>query len=224
MGKSKVRSTTPRRGKRWVAWLSGLSLFLTGLLALNFFPASAPSTRPWVTAADSVSIALLPHALHAGVLLPAKAAGWSWCDSLGMDSTLHYVEIGWGEEDYYTLARPGLGVVLQAAFVPTGSVLHVAGFYEGDALVQQGKAASLVLSTQDYLALCHALSASFEGWPQPHIAKPKGWYGRQSIFFTGNEHYHALHTCNPWLARKLHAAGIQTPWLPVLPQGLPLAK
>ena len=39
-----------------------------------------------------------------------------------------YLEVGWGDRDYYQTPDPGLGLALKAAFWSSGSVLHVLGF------------------------------------------------------------------------------------------------
>lgn len=39
-----------------------------------------------------------------------------------------FLMVGWGDNKYYPADRAGVGLFLRAAFLPTGSVIHVTGF------------------------------------------------------------------------------------------------
>lgn len=50
--------------------------------------------------------------------------GWH----VGLVGAYRYLEVGWGDGDYYRAARGSVGLALKAAFRSESTVLHVAAF------------------------------------------------------------------------------------------------
>jgi uncharacterized protein (TIGR02117 family) len=112
-----------------------------------------------------------------------------------------YLEIGWGDRDYFPATQESVGLALRAAFWSRGSVLHVVGF-KGTVTdyVTDGEIIEIILSREAFLNLSAFVSASFSradpsvpGSSQPGLVATGRFYpaiGRFSI----------LRTCNTWIA------------------------
>jgi uncharacterized protein (TIGR02117 family) len=120
-----------------------------------------------------------------------------------------YLEIGWGDRDYFPATQESVGLALRAAFWSRGSVLHVVGF-KGTVTdyVTDGEIIEIILSREAFLNLSAFVSASFSradpsvpGSSQPGLVATGRFYpaiGRFSI----------LRTCNTWIAQSLKSAGL----------------
>ncbi|WP_456381075.1 DUF2459 domain-containing protein, partial [Thiolapillus sp.] len=74
------------------------------------------------------TIYLVSHGWHAGIVVwrsDIPDAAWP---ILADFPDARYLEVGWGDEDFYKTPDPHLGLILKAALLPTASVLHVVGF------------------------------------------------------------------------------------------------
>lgn len=160
------------------------------------------------------SIYLVNHGWHAGIVLhqaniPSRV-------SLGQNerSRLKYVEIGWGEINFYQNPEPTLSSILNAALVPTASVLHVVEFntpvnryFPSAEIVQLKLSAAAITRLTESIASDFAVDKTGN-----YIALGDGLYGN-STFYRSRRDYHLFNNCNHWVARMLKNAGL--PFEPV---------
>ena len=127
---------------------------------------------------------------------------------------MHFVELGWGDEGFYRAKKITFPLVLKAAFWPTPSVMHVAGFrgfvkrfYKVSDIVEIG------LSDDEFDRMCRFISSAFarDESGKSNSLGP-GIYG-ESLFYRANGRYYVPKTCNIWTAKALKSAGC-----PVIPQ------
>lgn len=179
-----------------------LLLTLFGCASAPPAPAGASVDRAWP------SVQVVNHGLHSGLLiaradllreLPALAATFADGD---------FVELGWGDEDFYRAPQPTLGLALQALFRSSATVLHavkIAGepgrHFAGSEVVE------VRLHADGYRQLLAFVAASFSrsaaGAP---VELGPGLYG-ESRFYRAEGRYSLLRTCNTWLAEALAAGG-----------------
>jgi uncharacterized protein (TIGR02117 family) len=157
---------------------------------------------------SSVSTYVINHGKHAGLavrrtdippgLVPESA------DFPGVD----YLELGWGDWDYYQADDPGLWLTLKAAFWPTASVLHVVGV-EGAVADRFGgfEIVRLEVARSRFDDLAAFVHASFlrDGAARAGSIGPGD--GRDSLCYPARGRFHIFNTCNTWTARTLEAAG-----------------
>lgn len=165
---------------------------------------------PGVRAAGSAgpSIYVINHGKHGGLavgradipstLLPEKE------DFPGAD----YLELGWGDWDYYQADDPGVWLALKAALWPTASVLNVIGVqgslrsrfagYEVIRLQPSGRA---------FLKLLSYVDRSFDRKGARKAAPVGPKRHGQDLFYPAHGSFHLFNTCNAWVARALEAAG-----------------
>jgi uncharacterized protein (TIGR02117 family) len=118
-----------------------------------------------------------------------------------------YLEVGWGERDFYRAPRGTLWLGLKAAFRANDSVLHIAAFSTPPAVYFAGReVAEIDLSTRGFRALAAFIAAAHARTGEGRaIPVGPGKYG-DGRFYLGRERY-VLTTCNVWTARALRAGG-----------------
>lgn len=185
-------------------------LFVATLTVMLVACASVGGARP----AGPHTVYLVNHGWHTGIVL-------AWSDEVARvwPQGLHaagrqYVEVGWGERDFYP--APGFSVRLaaKALFWRNESVLHLVAFDEP--VAQYFAAADWValgLDADGYARLIGALGESFaRDGAGGAVALGPGLYG-DSRFYLARERYHLFNTCNVWTAHKLKTAGVPVaPW------------
>lgn len=179
------------------------------LLSLSVTCASPPEGLfPPRDGEPAKPIYIVNHGWHAGIVLRgADVPPDLWPERRDF-SLAEYLEVGWGDRDYYMSSRPGACLLLNAALLPTASVLHVVGFRGSVADYFPGSEIIRVnLSAEGFKRLVSYLDNSFDrdGKGRAPSLGP-GLYG-DSRFYPSRETYHAFNTCNVWVARALRAAG-----------------
>ena len=163
---------------------------------------------PPAPGAPTKAVHLVSHGWHAGIVVRrADIPPGVWPQSRDY-ADAEYLEVGWGDRDYYMTRRPHLGHVLKAGLLPTDSVLQIVGF---DGPVERYFPRSEVIRIDlseagferlvRYLAASHAVDST--GRTQP---LGRSIYGRGS-FYLSRETYHLFNTCNAWTARAMREAG-----------------
>ena len=120
-----------------------------------------------------------------------------------------YLEVGWGDKDYYMTQSPHLGITLKAGLFPTASVLHIVGFSGSvTRYFPRSEVIRVELSEAGLQRLCSYLENSY-ALDDAGRSQPLGpsLYGAGQ-FYLSRESYHAFNTCNVWTARGLRDAGL----------------
>jgi uncharacterized protein (TIGR02117 family) len=121
-----------------------------------------------------------------------------------------YLEVGWGDRDFYQTPQPGLGILLQAALKSPASVLFVIGvpttvtryFPYADIL-------EIPLSRRGLEELVRFIHATYKRDASGQtIPLGPGHNHRHSMFYLAEGDYSLFNTCNTWISRALQAAGL----------------
>ena len=160
-----------------------------------------------VDAQPNVSIYLVSHGWHAGIVLERQYLSERVAILQRDFANAEYLEIGWGDSDFYQTPEPHIGHILKAGLFPSQSVLHLVGF---NGRVEQyfpySEIIEITLSPKQLKALSEYIAASFaiDGGGK---SLGRGLYG-DSHFYRSNESYHIFNTCNVWTARALLRADL----------------
>jgi len=156
----------------------------------------------------SIEFFVLQAGWHTGIVLRTKdISPEDWPE---VENYLRYtfVDIGWGDEQFYQAEGDSPALALRAALIPTSSVIHIVPFnvhplklYGGETFLKRIEATST-----EFSALCRIISISFERDEngkliESHINKTS------SGFFKAKGKYHIFNTCNTWVVRCLKEAG-----------------
>jgi uncharacterized protein (TIGR02117 family) len=160
------------------------------------------------TAQDrSIEIFVVGHGWHTGLVIPTSQVENNQFPELAEFSAADFVEIGWGDEGFYRAKKISPGLVAKAAFWPTPSVMHVAGF-RGDVeeMFPHSDIVSLRLPRSDFEFLVEFVSNTFDQSDTDDLGP--GLYG-DSRFFRAKGNYYFPKTCNVWTAKALKHAGLE---------------
>ncbi len=154
------------------------------------------------------NIYLVSHGWHAGIVLRrSDVPEWTWPAQPGFPRG-EFLEVGWGDSDYYQAPDPHIGISLKAVLLPTHSVLHIVGFNGPVAeYFVNSEVIRIGLTVPGFEKLYRFIEASFARDEAGQL-RPlgKGLYG-DSQFYQSREIYHLFKTSNAWNARALREAG-----------------
>ena len=155
------------------------------------------------------TIYLVSHGWHAGIVLRIADIPDSIWPALGDFANAQYLEVGWGDLDYYRTPVPHMGLIIKAALLPTASVLHIVGFNTpAPAYFPYSEIIRIDLSSASYEHLVSTLAASFSLDESGNARSlGPGIYGNSRFYLSG-ESYNLFNTCNVWVARALRSAGL----------------
>jgi uncharacterized protein (TIGR02117 family) len=179
-------------------------------MMLVLFASSAPPKGLFPPAPNepSKSIYLASHGWHAGIVIKrTDIPEGIWPEHYDFPDA-EYLEVGWGDKDYYMTPDPGMGITLKAGLLPTDSVLHVVSFRGSvERYFSRSEITRIDLSYEGFARLCRYISNSYARDEAGKVqALGPGLYGK-SRFYLSRETYHAFNTCNVWTARGLRNAG-----------------
>jgi len=178
------------------------------LLALGAC-AAAPADPAPRHDGPTVSFWLVTQDAHTGIAIRrADIPPGLWPESRDFPQA-DYLEVGWGERDYYMGRDQGFWATLRVALGSNPSVLHVAGIrgplrgsFPASEIVE------LSLPAASYERLIRHIHDAYDRAGAPVVAPlGPGLYG-DSRFYPGRESFSLLRTCNVWTAQGLRDAGL----------------
>lgn len=159
---------------------------------------SAADQRLWVTSNDWHTRIVVAMGDIADGLLPERAdlvpAGW--------------LAIGWGDHDYYPMRDPPRRLAVEAALLPSDSVLHLIPMAAPPRSFAGFEVLEIMVGGAGLERMLQAIDAEIErgGEPRASIAAP-GLYP-ESLFYPATGTFHIFNTCNTWVAQQLRVAGL----------------
>ena len=156
-----------------------------------------------------VTIYLIAHEEHTGIAVPrAEIPAGLWPEIRDFPRA-DYLEVGWGERDYYFGRDQGAWGTLRAGLWPTPSVVHVVGIRGPPARsFPQSEIIELRLPRAGFERLLRYIDDAYERSGSRAVdSLGPGLYG-DSRFYPGRESFHLFRTCNVWSARGLRTAGL----------------
>lgn len=154
-------------------------------------------------------IYIVKYRWHTGIILNRSHIK-DYMPVLGNEFILNtYIEIGWGDKEFYMAEKETIGLALKALFIPTESVIHIHGFNENPEWhFRNDKLSEVNLSADNLIILANSLNNSFATDENGNQIKVRKGLVANSTFYLSNEKYHLFKTCNVWTARKLKTAGV----------------
>lgn len=199
-------------GWLWAPLLGGVAL-------VALFPMGL-AREPKPPAAGVVTIYLVRERWHTGIVFPSDLAARCIPEVDHLPPT-PWVDIGWGEADFYQHPEFELGLALKAILHWNASVVrlaavpaHLERYYGPTSWLLP-----LCLDSTAAQRLCTFIGETFvrdtAGQAFLSSVQAGGWVR----FYQARYTYWGLQTCNTWVARALNAAGIRLRW-----QGIVVAE
>lgn len=185
---------------RKIKWL------LTGLLIGCTAPPLPPAAM--TACATPRLFYVVSHGWHTGVVVSRE-------DVIGMAPELaddfktgRYLEIGWGDEQFYQTPVFSLSLALRALLWPTATVLHVVAVPDRPQdYFPASEVIAITVPPVGYTGLLAFIAGSFKRTAGHEIIPlGPGLYG-VSQFYPAQGVFHAGNTCNTWVAKALAATG-----------------
>ncbi len=181
------------------------------LLAFSFSSSVAPITNSSEQNSDEQqkTIYLVSHGWHAGIVLPQADIPDNLLPITEDFPNAQFLEVGWGDMDFYQTPDADTGLMIKAALLPTESVLHIVGFNGPvPTYFPYSEIIQIEIPSAGFEQLIRSIANSFalDGSGKVKPLGP-GLYGN-SQFYPSGKSYHLFNTCNVWTARVLRSAGL----------------
>jgi uncharacterized protein (TIGR02117 family) len=155
----------------------------------------------------AVPVYVIAHEWHAGLAVRAGDVPAALWPERADFPRAEYLEVGWGDRDYWQAHEPGIGLGFKALLLPTPSVVRVVGVSAPlAAIFPESEIIEVRLSRAGFERLSRFVHDSFarDGDTRTPPLTP-GW--PDVLFYPARGAYHALRTSNTWTAAALRAAG-----------------
>ncbi|MEN8261219.1 MAG: DUF2459 domain-containing protein [Pseudomonadota bacterium] len=155
----------------------------------------------------AISVYLVNHGWHTGLVIPRPAVPTGLWPEVDDFPDADFLEVGWGDWDFYQSPETGVWMTLKAAFWPTASILHVMAirgnvgrYYPHSEIIE------LTLSRESFWRLCRFIHDSNKRHGDRADPMLSDFY-RTSRFYPAQGNFHLFRTCNAWTTSALRAAG-----------------
>lgn len=168
-----------------------------------------PLRHPPAPADGAKPVWLVSHGWHVGLVLRgADVSTEVWPESADV-GPFTFLDVGWGDGDFYPAARGTTALALKAAFFSGSSVLHVVGFNEPVPVAfAESTVIEIRLGVAAFDALCRFIHDAYARDATGRIGRTApGAYGH-GWFYRARGRYHVFDNSNTWAARGLQAAGL----------------
>jgi uncharacterized protein (TIGR02117 family) len=150
---------------------------------------------------------------HTGIILNLDDTPEGMFPEFNENFGYNYIDIGWGERDYYMARGVTIPLALNAILHPTPSVILLMPYQKNPRYIygQGSRIVKLQLNEQQFRSLCHFITESFvrDEMGSPISAGEPG-------FYLSKRKYHLFMTCNTWVAMALKRAGLRIRVFPVI--------
>lgn len=156
------------------------------------------------------TIYLANHGGHAGIIIRRDdIPDTVWPENKDFPDA-EFLEVGWGDNDYYQMTDPHWTIAIKAALLPTSSVLHIVGF-NGSILAYFPYSEIIVIQLTEpgFERLCRYIATSYAKDTAGNSLPLGAGHYDTSQFYLSSETYHIFKTCNVWTAKALRTAGCQ---------------
>ena len=163
---------------------------------------------PPLTKDKRYTIHIVNHGWHTGIIVKRSQVKPYLTALKNEFLNDHYLEIGWGDANFYQSGGNNYSHGLTALLWPTDSVLHIVGFSETP--VEKFLFSELVelkISEKGFQNLLKFINSSFFlAAASTSERLSLGLYGK-SWFFKSKLSYHMFNTCNHWTAEAIRETG-----------------
>lgn len=119
-----------------------------------------------------------------------------------------YLMAEWGDNRYFPHEDPGTGLLLRAALLPTGSVVHITGLPQPPHLIfASSTVVSIKITEEGAEQLASFIASEFRYDDEDELIYATEGLYTNSAFFEGRKLYFFPRTSNRWVAKALRKTG-----------------
>lgn len=120
-----------------------------------------------------------------------------------------YLEISWGDADYFPATLAGVGLAIKAALWSSGSVIHIVGFSGAVAKAYpNAQIIEIALPENGFRQLIGFIDDDLARTDSSKSARASPGLFSHSRFYPAKSDFSALRTCNTWIAEAFTKAGL----------------
>ena len=187
------------------------AVFFFALVLLVSVNASTNSTNSNNT--DGYVFYIMQESWHTGFIIRTSDVPDSLWPQIKQFNNRNFIDVGWGDEDFYQ--HPGISIylALRAAVIPTSSALRVSPFNTHPEIhfAQYANLFKITATQEQFYSLINYIADSFTLDEDNNLTPSSS-----NRFFKSNLKYHLFRTCNTWVARGLRDSGYGVRWRCVL--------
>ena len=147
---------------------------------------------------------------HVGIILEVNESSLSQIESLVEFDKFNYVDIGWGDADFYQSSEElDLYLATKAILIPTPSVVRIQGYKnELESIIKYREYTfEIVLDNLQFSSLSQFINSSFQKDSlNQNIISLERYSGVIKYYHSTHKYYFA-NTCNTWVAEALEHSG-----------------
>ena len=170
-----------------------------------------PAGLPVTAVPDSEKVIyLVKMRWHTGIIFKTgqvDTAAWRFIKDF---KNYEYVDVGWGDEQFYQHPGFDIDLALRALFIETNSTMRISGINRGiqEYLQSTDYAERLILTDKAYQLLCSYVQSTYSVKKNRPVILSEHFNGGVK-FYKAKGYYTLMNTCNTWIARALKSAGYQ---------------
>lgn len=121
-----------------------------------------------------------------------------------------FIDVGWGDEDFYQRENFNPYYATKAIVVPTSSVIRLRGLNGGrESIIQESDfCIRFELSQNQFSKLINFIDKSFLFDDKGDVVRTSARKSFSVIFYKSVLRYHVFYTCNTWVTEALKNAGL----------------
>jgi len=167
----------------------------------------------------AIEIYIVQHGWHSGIVVPTAEIEQEFSILTRLAAGYKFIEVGWGDKEFYLRDGGGFWIGLRAALLPTSSVLHLVGMnHNPEYYFPLSGVHSLHFNRAAFVKLLEFMESSFVAkesevvWLAPPLYGSGGFYAAENTF-------HLFNNCNTWVADALGYSGCKLSYIQSLTSG-----
>jgi len=145
---------------------------------------------------------------HTGIIMKMRDISPHVWPEISDFEKFTYLEVGWGDKDYYQDQEPNFWVTIKAVFWPTESVLHVVGFNSPvEQFFFESEIIELELSDKGFENLSNFIHNTYARNELKETLELGEGKFENSLFYLAKGKFHLFKTCNVWTAQAIRSTG-----------------
>ena len=157
---------------------------------------------------DHVTVHVIKRSWHSGILVKKNSVDTLMPDLTRDVAKAEYLNISWGDKEFFMADVGTVGLALRAALLPTQSVIQVNGYPElSDWYFDREEVEEIELSRRGFDSMIDYIHESFARDSMDNLIPLRERRVGMSYFYLSNITFWGTRTCNVWTAKALRQSG-----------------
>lgn len=152
---------------------------------------------------------IVKNNMHTGIIISITKDTFELLQAVNNFGNFKYINIGWGDEDFYQHPDPDIIMGAKAVLIPTNSVIRIEGKNDDiNKIVERSDyCIKFDLTETQFIKLCGFIDSSFTKDSNQNLTVVSQNDNNRIIFYKSVLKYHLFNTCNTWIAEAFESCG-----------------